>query len=86
MDVRAVLTTAAVLVVAVASIVHSADGEDGRGKFCRFQYQGARSARDTAAADGMLVSRKPSDVTCGMLPRNGTLARYEASHPAAERE
>ncbi|MBB4637636.1 hypothetical protein [Longimicrobium terrae] len=85
MDVRAVLTTAAVLVLA-GSIVYSSDGEDGSSRFCRFQYQGARTARDTAAADGTLVSRRPYEETCGMLRRDGTLARYEASHPAVESE
>jgi hypothetical protein len=46
---------------------------------CRFAYGQARSVADTAAVDYKLAGgKRPDRLTCGMLRRDGTLARYEA--------
>lgn len=48
---------------------------------CIQKYEDALSARDTVRVDAEFPagSVSPSGDTCGMLRRNGTLARYEAS-------
>lgn len=48
---------------------------------CIQKYEGAASARDTLRVDAEFPvgTVTPASNTCGMLRRDGTLARYEAS-------
>ncbi|MBB4637639.1 hypothetical protein FHS01_003697 [Longimicrobium terrae] len=56
------------------------NGPHGAARSCLEKYAGARSAADTAAVDAEYpAGARPADDKCGLLRRNGTVSRYEAS-------
>ncbi|MBB4637637.1 hypothetical protein [Longimicrobium terrae] len=74
---------AVVIVVAVclAGFGYAASMWDTSPKLCIAEYESARTAADTARIDAFTLSEDTNALTCGLMRRNGTLARYEASHP-----
>lgn len=71
---------AVVIVIAVnlAGFAYAASMWDRPSKLCIAEYESARTAADTARVDAFTLSEDTKALTCGLMRRNGALARYEA--------
>lgn len=79
-DLRAALSTTLTLLALAAFVGLCFMRPDAQILACRVAYESARTAADTAKVDESYIGTKqPHRGTCGLLRRNGSLARYEAS-------